>query len=85
MPRNRNFGVGGGKEVEDAGDTCIPKADLSWYTAETLVAQMVKSLPAVRETWVRSLGWEDLLKDGMQPTPVFLPGESPRTEEPGGL
>ena len=42
MPRNRNFRVGGGKEVEDGGDTCIPKADLSWYTAETLVAQMVK-------------------------------------------
>ena len=30
----------------------------------TLVAQMVKRLPAVRETWVRSLGWEDPLELG---------------------
>ena len=37
---------------------------------------MVKNLPAVQETWVRSLGWEDPLEEGMQPTPVFLPGES---------
>ena len=37
------------------------------------------------ETWVRSLGWEDPLEEGRQPSPVFLPGESPWTEEPGGL
>ena len=37
------------------------------------------------ETWVQFLGWGDLLEDGMQPTPVFLPGESLWTEEPGGL
>ena len=30
-----------------------------------LVAQMVKNLPAMRETWVRSLGWEDPLEKGM--------------------
>ena len=30
-----------------------------------LVAQMVKNLPAMRETCVRSLGWEDLLEEGM--------------------
>ena len=29
-----------------------------------MVAQLVKNLPAVRETWVRSLGWEDLLEKG---------------------
>ena len=46
---------------------------------------MVKNLPAVWETWVQSLGWEDPLEEGMQPTPVFLPGESPWTGEPGGL
>ena len=37
---------------------------------------MVKRLPAMQETRVRSLGWEDLLEKEMQPTPVFLPGES---------
>ena len=46
---------------------------------------MVKNLPAVQETWVQSLGWKDPLEKGMPPTPVFLPGESPWTEEPGGL
>ena len=50
----------------------------------SLVAQMVKNLPAVRETWVRSLGWEDPLERAWEPTLVFLPGESPWTEEPGG-
>ena len=30
----------------------------------SLVAQMVKNLPVIRETWVRSLGWEDPLKEG---------------------
>ena len=31
----------------------------------SLVVQMVKNLPAVQETWVRSLGWEDPLAKGM--------------------
>ena len=39
-----------------------------------LVAQLVKNLPAVRETWVQSLGWEDPLEKGI-PTAVFWPGE----------
>ena len=41
-----------------------------------LVVQMVKNLPAMQETQVWSLGWEDPLEEGMQPSPVFLPGES---------
>ena len=49
------------------------------------VAQLVKNPPAMQETWVRSLGWEDLWRREWQPTPVFLPEESPRTEESGGL
>ena len=44
-----------------------------------------KNLPAMWETWVQSLGWEDPLRRAWQPTPVFLPGESPWTEELGGL
>ena len=31
----------------------------------SLVARMVKNLPIMLETWVRSLGWEDLLEEGM--------------------
>ena len=41
----------------------------------SLVAQGVKNLPAMQEIWVRSLGWEDPLKKGRLPTPVFWPGE----------
>ena len=49
------------------------------------MAHSVKNLPAMQDTCVQSLSWEDPLEEGMQPTPVFLPGESPWTEEPGGL
>ena len=37
---------------------------ISYYLA-SLVAQMVKNLPAMKETWVWSLGWEDALEEGM--------------------
>ena len=40
------------------------------------VAQTVKNLPAMQETWVQSLGREDPWRRKWQPTPVFLPGES---------
>ena len=46
---------------------------------------MVKNPPALRETWVWSLGWEDPLEEGLASTAVFLSGESPWTEKPGGL
>ena len=39
------------------------------------VAYMVKNLLAMQETWALSLAEEDPLEKGMQPTPVFLPGE----------
>ena len=35
------------------------------YVWASLVAQMVKNLPAVQETWLQSLGWEDPLEEGM--------------------
>ena len=46
---------------------------------------MAMNPPAVRETWVQSLGWEDLLEEGMATPSSVLPRESPGTEEPGGL
>ena len=46
------------------------------YSWASLVAQLVKNLPAMRETWVQSLGCEDPLEKGIYlPTPVFCPGE----------
>ena len=42
------------------------------YSWASLVAQLVKNLPAMWETWVRSLGWEDPLKNG-KATPSGIP------------
>ena len=50
-----------------------------------LVAQMVKNLPAIQETQVRSLGWEDPLEKEMATHAIILAWEIPRTEEPDGL
>ena len=50
-----------------------------------LLAQMVKNLPAMQETQVRSLDWEDTLEKGMD-THCSIPAwEIPWTEEPGEL
>ena len=46
---------------------------------------MVKKLPAIQETQVRTLGWEDPLKKKMAVHSSILAWKIPRTEEPGGL
>ena len=46
---------------------------------------VVKNLPAVQETWVGSLGWEDPLEEGMATHSSFLAWRIPRTEKPDGL
>ena len=51
----------------------------------TRVAQMVKSLPAMQETRVRSRGQEDPLEKGMATHSSILSRSIPWTEEPGGL
>ena len=51
----------------------------------SLVAQMVKNLPAIQETQVRSLGQEDALEKGMATHSSILVWRIPCTEEPGGL
>ena len=51
----------------------------------SLVAQMVKNLPTVRETWVLSMGQEDPLEKGMASHSSILAWRIPWTEEPGGL
>ena len=48
------------------------------------VAPMVKKLPAVQETQVQSLGWEDPLEKGMAEHSSLLAWRIPWTEEPGG-
>ena len=49
------------------------------------MTQMVKSLPAMRETQVRPLGWEDPLEEDMATCSSVLAWKIPWTEEPGGL
>ena len=61
------------------------------YTEQTFnsvalkVAQMVKNLPVMQETLVRSLGQEDSLEKGMATHSSILAWRIPWTEEPGGL
>ena len=55
------------------------------YSWASLVTQMVKNLPAMWETWVRSLGCEDPLDEGMAAPSSILAWRIPWTEEPGGL
>ena len=47
------------------------------YFGASLVAQMVKNPPAVQESWVRSLGWEDSLEEGMSTHSSILPWRIP--------
>ena len=67
------------KRFETMGN-CEPQC--SWAS---LVAQMVKNLPAMRETRVPSLGWEGPLEEGMAAHSSILAWRIPWTEGPGGL
>ena len=49
------------------------------------MTQMVKNLPTVQETQVRSVGWEDSLEKGMATHSSIFAWRIPWTEEPGGL
>ena len=55
------------------------------YVGTSLVAQMVKHLPTMQETQVRSLGWEDPLEKEMATHSSTLAWKIPWMEEPVGL
>ena len=55
------------------------------YSWASLVAQLVKNLPTMRETWIPSLHWEDPLEEGMATHSSILAWRIPWTEEPSGL
>ena len=61
-----------------------PNPSVQSYTKASLVAQMVKNLPVMQETWVQSLSQEDPLEKGMATYPSILVWKIPWTEEPGG-
>ena len=48
------------------------------------LAQTVRNLPAVRETWIRSLGWEEPLEKEMATNSSIIAWRIPWTEGPGG-
>ena len=59
--------------------------NLMMYYTSSLVAQTVKHLPGVRETWVQPLGWEDPLEKEMATHSSTLAWKITWTEEPGRL
>ena len=70
---------------------CWFSVDLTFFSVRpkahqwaSLVAQRVKRLPAMRESWVPPLGWEDPLEKEMTTYSSILAWEIPWTEEPGG-
>ena len=62
-----------------------PLSEVKGFISSKLVAQMVKNLPAIQETWIQSLGQEDALQKGMATHSHILTWRIPWTEEPGGL
>ena len=63
----------------------LPLWKTDYVKEVSLVAQTVKNLPAMQETWVRSLGWEDTLEKGMATHSSVLARRIPWTEEPSRL
>ena len=59
--------------------------EMATHSRASLVAQMVKNLPTMQETWVQSLGWEDPLEKGMATPSNILAWRIPWTEESGRL
>ena len=88
-------GSSAGKSTCNAGDPhLIPGSGRSpgeWIgdplqcSWASLVTQTAKILPEMWETWVRSLGWEDTLEEGMATQSRVLAWSIPWTEEPGRL
>ena len=63
----------------------MPKILLSPSVSTSLVAQLVKTLPAMQETQIQFLGWEDPLEKEMATHSRILAQEIPWTEQPGRL
>ena len=55
------------------------------HSRASFVAELVKDLPAMQETWVQSLGWEDLLEKEVAAHSSILAWRIPWTKEPGRL
>ena len=86
--RRQNLGV---NNIEDYSRTeghefsVYKKSPLGFSIRASVVDQMVKNLPAMQETGVQALVWEDPLEEGMATHSSILAWRIPWTEEPGGL
>ena len=69
----------------ELGRASTERSLVKYWEGASLVAQMVKRLPAMRETWVWSLGWEDPLNKEMALHSSILAWRIPWTEDPGRL
>ena len=82
---------GGGRGVQDGGHMYTHGCFMSmygknyYYIRTCLVAQMVKRLSTMQETWVQSLGWEDPLEKEMAIHSSTIAWKIPWTEEPSRL
>ena len=56
-----------------------------YINGASLLVQTVKNLPAMQETWIQSLGWEDPLEEVMITHSSILAWRIPQTEEPARL
>ena len=72
-----------GREESDTTEAMQQQQHSMFWAS--LVAQLAKNPPAMWETWVQSLVWEDPLEEGMAVHPSILAWRIPWTEEPGGL
>ena len=66
-------------------DDITDSMDMNLSKLLEIRALLVKNLPAIRETWVQSLGWKDPQKKGMATHSSILVWKIPWTEEPRGL
>ena len=73
-----------GGEITTVENVCVYRYLMDLIRA-SLVAQRLKHLPAMRETWVQSLGQEDPLEKEMATHSSILAWRIPWTEKPGGL
>ena len=82
-------------DTKSVGNSCLPQNNLvigprvsfisdAKFRGASLLAQLIKNLSAMQETWVQFLGWEEPLEKGMVTHSSILPGRSPWTEEPMG-
>ena len=73
-----------GSKITADGD-CSHVIKRCLFFGASLVAQKLKHLPVMQETWVQSLGWEDPLEEGMATHSSILDWRIPWTEERGRL